>query len=263
MRETATEVTVPTGTARAAAWFFDNTLDVFAAVQGETLKALNGRWATLTGWLPKHSLERSLFEFVHPDDVEAARPIIAELPFGERVVLDLRVKPQHGAWLSMETQIVRGEENWLLMILRDVTAERQRDVDAEEALQAAILLQETAGITIWRFNPQTDEYDVDPDFAYSGRAMREFNRRRGMDVRRDVHPGDAKRLLAAWQDSIATGAAQLLTYRTRGPDNEWRRVRASWRGVRRLPSGQWELLGIAQDITELAAALGDATQGEG
>ena len=255
MSDKATEITVPAASAAAAAWFFENTLDVFVAVQGIVVRATNGRWKRVTGWDPKETPNRSFFDSVHPADADAARPIIAELPPLERIVLDLRLLAASGGWVAMETQVIRGDADWFLMILRDVTVERQRELDAEEAVQTAVMLQEVAGVTIWRFNPQTDEYDIDPDFTRHGRAMRPFNRRTGADMRAEVHRDDRARLLAAWQDSIETGVGRVLTYRTRGPDG-WHTIRGTWRGVRRLASGQWELLGIAQDVTHLRAKPG-------
>lgn len=254
MEPDATEVTVSIGAAKAAAWFFENTLNIFLAVHEETLKVANGRWQAITGWKAEETTGRSLFEFLHPDDEDAARSIIQELPFRERTVVDLRLKAKTGAWLCMETQIVRGELGWLLMVMSDVTAERQREIDAEEALQTAALLQEMAGVTIWRFDPETNQYSADPDFTRSGRQARAYNSHNSEAVRRRLHPDDRAALREAWRDSLATGASHVVDYRERGPDGAWRRIRATWQGIRRLPSGRWELLGISQDVTDLVGA---------
>ncbi|HET9160224.1 MAG TPA: ATP-binding protein, partial [Caulobacteraceae bacterium] len=71
------------------------------------------------------------------------------------------------------------------------------------------------------------------------------------------HPEDQKRVIAQWDETIATGVLHIVEYRkssrTRGRDG-WRRVRTAWRGSRQNASGQWQVLGLTQDITELTEA---------
>ena len=56
----------------------------------------------------------------------------------------------------------------MLAILRDITVERERELSSENARQTAALLRDTAGVTVWRYDGDTDEYDFNPDFTRSG-----------------------------------------------------------------------------------------------
>jgi hypothetical protein len=49
MAQESAQVRVPVGAARAMGWFFENSLDVFLAVQRSGLTKTNPTWQTLTG----------------------------------------------------------------------------------------------------------------------------------------------------------------------------------------------------------------------
>jgi len=260
--QSSSEVLVTSGAFRAATWFFENSLDVFISVHDDVLKSANAAWSELTGWAPDEVLGRSFASMIHPDDAEAALASVAPLGQDERCVIDYRLATKAGGWRWVSCHAVRGEQDWLLAILRDVTVERARAHHSQQALQAAAMLRETAGVTIWRYDPTTDEYDLDPDFTQRQETTGSEWKRAGASVRPEVHRQDARALHDAWTRSLITGEPQRMNYRERLADGGWRHVQAAWRGVRRLPSGQWEMLGIAQDVTPLVEARDAAVRGE-
>ena len=199
---------------------------------------------------------------MHPDEVDAVGALIDNLAFGERGVHDHRLATKTGGWLWVRNHVVRGGGDWVLAIVRDITVERERELSSENARQTAALLRDTAGVTVWRYNADTDEYDLNPDFTRPADAPAGGWKLSGGGVRPAVHRQDAAALHLAWTRSLVTGEANLMDYRERTAGRGWRHVRAAWQGVRPLASGRWEVLGIAQDITALVEARDAAVRGE-
>jgi PAS domain S-box-containing protein len=262
MPEGPTEMLVPIGTVKAAAWFFENSLDTFLTVQGDTLSKTNATWTRLTGWSPEDTEEHSLLGFIHPSDRDRVRAAFEGLHQEQRAEVEHRLSTASGEWLWVRSHIIRGKDDWLLMILRDLTAERRREADAEQARRAAGMLRATAGVTTWRYDPDLDLYEVNPDFTKPSKGLAAEHRVDGEEVRRAVHGADAPALHLAWQHGLDTGEPNIVEFRERGADGDWRHVRVAWQGVRQLASGRWEILGIAQDVTDLTAARDAALRGE-
>ena len=250
------------GAVAAMTWFFANSLDIFVAIQHAGLTKANGAWTGLTGWTPPEEAGRSFWDYVHPDDLAAARAATDDLPLAQRAVVEHRVSTADGRWLWMRNHAVGGNDGWVLMILRDITAERQREFESEEALRTAGMLRQSAGVTIWRYNPDTDAYDLNPDFTRAASAPEAAWTMAGEFVRKTVHWRDIGKLAEAWDDTLATGAEHIVEYRERTGKGAWRHMRVAFQGMRQLDSGRWETLGIAQDVTDLVLARDAAVAGE-
>jgi signal transduction histidine kinase/BarA-like signal transduction histidine kinase len=63
---------------------------------------------------------------------------------------------------------------------------------------------------------------------------------------------------------VETGQTRVYEYRreTENGSDEWTYFKATIRGLRQLPSGKWEVLGVTQNVTEVAIARDLAIQGE-
>jgi PAS domain S-box-containing protein len=258
-----TEVVVPVGALKAVAWFFENSLDVFLAIEKDILRRTNGTWTSLTGWTAEEAQGLSFWSLVHPDDVAAARAAMDGLvEIGDRAEHDHRLAKKDGGWLWVRHHAVRGGDGWLLAILRDITAERERERRRDESRRTGALLRDSAGVTTWRYNPDTDEYDSDPDMSDAAVDSTMPRSSSGRSVRPAIHREDAPVLHIAWTRSLTTGEANVMSFRERTITGGWRHVRSAWQGVRRLASGRWEVLGISQDVTALVEARDAAVRGE-
>ncbi|MFI4933399.1 MAG: ATP-binding protein [Caulobacterales bacterium] len=252
---------VNVGAARASTWFIQNSLDACVGLQGDTLGFVNDTWTTLTGWTRQESIGAAYWDLVHPDDVESMKDAVRPLALGEQVVLTCRIAAKSGAWLWVRHHTVRGGEGWLLMILRDITAERQREIDNEEARRIAAMVRGAAGITVWRYDPVGDEYSINPDFTEHAHETPVASRL-GEAVRGSVHWEDLTALNEAWSGTLATGEAGSMEYREWSTPYGWRRLRVTWQGVRPHQSGLWDIIGIAEDVTALTNARDAAQRGE-
>jgi PAS domain S-box-containing protein len=125
------ELNVPAGAVKAMAWFFENSLDVFLAVRRNGHTRANPTWKKLTGWDLPEARGQSFWDFVHPDDRDAARVEIEHLQNTERCVVELRLSIAEGGWFWTRTHVVGGEDGWALLIVRDIRLEQAALAAAE------------------------------------------------------------------------------------------------------------------------------------
>jgi two-component system, sensor histidine kinase len=255
-------VMAPRGAVAAMAWFFENSLDIFLAVQGSKQTKANGAWKTLTGWEAPEDLGRPFWDFVHPDDLDRTRAAIDKLALGERCVVEHRLSTASGGWLWVRSHAVGGESDWVLIILRDITAEQESEDENEKAKRTAGLLRNSAGVTIWRYDPDLDHFEWNPDVRRPPDGNDDEWEAWGESVRGNIHRQDAAAMDAAWRDTLATGRAHIVEFRERTADQSWSHVRTAFQGIRPLASGQWLLIGLTQDVTDLVKARDAARQGE-
>ena len=253
---------VNVGAVKATGWFLQNSLDAFVGVQDGQLAWANETWTTITGWATASSIGRPYADFFFREDVADLTARLETMPENGRAVFTQRLASKSRGPVWLRHHAVRGGDGWVLMILRDITAERQREADAEQARGVAALVRATAGVTPWRYDGEDDYYEIDPDFTRpAGEARAEM--RTGASQRQVVHPDDQARLAKAWNRTLATGEAGEVEYRMReGRQRAWRRVRGAWRGLRQRPSGRWDVLGVVADVTEIADARDAALKGE-
>jgi signal transduction histidine kinase/CheY-like chemotaxis protein len=252
---------VNVGAWQASTWFLQNSLDAFVGLRNGQVAWANDTWSALTGWRPDQTVGRPYADFLLPEAAAAATADIEALPFRGKGVFTHRIGDCSGAWLWMRCHAVRGADGWVLMILRDVTADHQREMDNEVARSVAALVRETAGVTLWRYDAEEDRYEIDPDFTDHSRAP--DGARSGDSQRRLIHRNDLGPVVAQWAVSLATGAPGEAEYRMRlGDDRRWRRTRTAWRGLRQRPSGRWDIFGVSADITAISEARDAALRGE-
>lgn len=145
---------------------------------------------------------------------------------------------------------------------RDVTDERRRAEEAEHVTRASALLRASAGVYMWRYDPDADEYEIDPDFSRRLSQAPPERRIPGPLMRAGVHREDAAVVDEPFQLALSQGEQGGAEYRYALERGVWRNIRSAWRGARRLPSGRWEVLGVTQDLTELTAERNRAQAGE-
>ncbi len=243
----------------AAGWFFENALDAFVVVSHGKVASANPAWLALSGWSRAETLGRPFSELHHPDEAELVADNIARLRRDGATTFDHRVPAPNGDWLWVRTRAKRAADGRALLVIQDISAERRIAENKERLGRVAELLGETAGVYIWRFDPDTCEYDLNPMDTVGSEGSSLL--RVAESVFKDqIHAEDRGHVDLLWSQVLRTGETGMVTYRHQAEGGDWRRYRTAWRGVRPLPSGAWDVLGITQDVTELAdardAALG-------
>jgi PAS domain S-box-containing protein len=246
-----------------AGWFFDNGLDVFIVLRGRVLERVNPAWTILTGWSPEESLGRHMDEFGHPDNLAAINAATRQMETYGVAETDIRVRTKDGRWLCTSCRIRLNGDGLIMAVMRDVTAQRERELEENQARHATELLREVAGVRIWRFDPDHNLYLVDEHLnrtslsgGFGHRVMKTE------EMASEVHPEDAGKVWADFAQVLKTGETRIVEYRHRLAEDLWTRLKATMRGVRKTASGKWEVMGLTHDVTEIANARDVAIQGE-
>ncbi|MFA5600384.1 MAG: ATP-binding protein, partial [Phenylobacterium sp.] len=232
----------------AAAWFFEHAADAFVAVEGGLVRRANPAWVTLTGWTAEETVGRLFTDFLAPEALHAEARLGAEagVSYGQELQL---VGKTGRLWVRAKS--TRSADGRALVAMHDITLERRREAAATQSRRVAKLLGDAAGITVYR-------YDAVADLAEAAALLPDPRGRPGEALTREVwrariHPDDVEVVDAAWERTRRSGRLTSVEYRRR-TDAGWRRLRVSWQGLAKRHTGDWDVLAISQDVTELADA---------
>ncbi len=243
------------------AWFFENAIEGFVISRGDQVISINPAWTTLTGWSDADMVERAVDGLVHPDDAPLVAGLRETLARDGRGGFQHRLlhKDGHYIWLDVTAVLRPGEV--MLFTVRDIS--RQREQEAETLFNARIsdLLRQAAGISLWRFDPDTRSYIVETGNGAGEFGSEDISPERMGD---NIHPDDRAGFAAAFLPSVSTGEPGHYAYRYARRDGQpgWINFRTAWRGVRQAANGKWEVHGLTQDVTEIEEARLAAVRGE-
>ncbi|WP_305677246.1 PAS domain S-box protein, partial [Phenylobacterium sp.] len=198
----------------------------------------NSALTTMLGLTSPQVLGRKLWELEPFKNIPACRTIVRDLESQGRI--------QHDDWVletsdgcSIPVEVVSHvyEMDGAKIVqcsFRDVGDERRREQEAEELERAGELLRRTAGVYLWRYNPEAREYEVDPNFSRRFSEAPRDRRIAAADLQAGVHRDDRAAVDEPFQRSLNTGEAGAAEYRYLAPNRDWRRVRSAWSGAQRL-----------------------------
>jgi PAS domain S-box-containing protein len=240
----------------AARWFFQNSVDIFVLIRGGEISRINPAWTELSGWSVEETVGRPIENFIHPGDAQIVLDLVSTLIADGQGRAEHRLLRKDGEILWVKSRVKRAAGDATIVVLQDVTDEHRRLADSADAARTNDLLREAAGVYIWRFDPQTGLYDIDTDLSKAGAPGASGSRTITADeMTSEIHPDDQARVGEAFFHTLATGEPRVVEYRHfRAEDGGWARLRAAWRGLRRRESGKWDVLGLTQDVSEVAEA---------
>jgi PAS domain S-box-containing protein len=238
----------------AASWLFENAVDVLLVLGGDgRIQVTSPSWRTLTGWSDAQTLGRDYLDFMHGDDSELIRTHVVLMDLQGAASCEHRLLAASGDWLWVRARVKRTTDGRAMSVLQDISAERRRAREQAKLGRVAELLGVNAGVYVWRYDPLVHAYDLNP--LMEGRVRSDSHlRTAAADFQGAIHPEDWANMEGPWQRSLETGEMSHVEYRYHFEGVGWRRMRSAWHGVSLLPGGLWEMLGISQDITELADA---------
>ncbi|HEX5380471.1 MAG TPA: ATP-binding protein [Phenylobacterium sp.] len=237
----------------AASWLFESTLDVLLVLSDSLIQSANPSWRALTGWTDAEALGCSYLAFVHPDESELLNAHVARLNSEGMSTCEHRILRADGDWMWVRSRTKLAADGRALAVLQDITAERRRAAEQAKAAWVVELLGVNAGIYLWRYDPVAQEYDLNPLMEGRDRADPSLRIAAGT-FQSAIHPEDRGRVDPAWARTLANGEMAQVEYRYFVEGAGWRRMRTAWHGLEPQAGGDWEVLGVSQDVTELSDA---------
>jgi len=235
-------------------WLFENSRELMAVIGPDNdFKVINPAWTRATGWSKAELIDRPFVEILHPDDADITVQAADRLRAGLDIEHSARIRHKDGScrWYRGYTKPL--ENGQLIAVLRDVTAERERDIELEEARLNSRLLAEAAGIGTWSFDPEAGRHIWSSDFrAMSGWSQEDLETSEQFHPK--IHPDDLDGMLRITGKGIKYGVDGSFQHRMITKNGQWIHVRATFRALP-LPSGLHMLKGISQNVTPLAEAL--------
>ena len=252
--------------AEAAAWFYQHSGDGFALLEKGRMISVNPSWLRILGLTLEDCIGKHALHTIYPNDRSLYFDAAKTLESSGEVNFEHRAITGEGRVIWVRLAVKTALDGLSMVVMKDITAERQARIDAELAAESTILLRASAGIYMWRFNPDTGEYTTDASRSDGGDGLGDQTQVSTGQMSDNIHPDDLAGFGAVYMPTLRTGSAAQYVYRYRAsrPDGQevWARYRSAWRGVRLCDNGKWEIRGITQDITELADARDAALRGE-
>jgi len=247
--------------AEAAAWLYRNSSDGFALVGKGRILSVNPAWCTINGFKAEDVVGQHALKTIHPDDHHVYYGAATKLETEGEANLEHRVLTGDGRTIWVRLAVKQAENGLSMVVMRDITAEHQQKQEMEQAQRIGDLLRSAAKVYTWRFDPDTGRYLTERDPGAAGGDTLRLDMS-GDDMTAEIHPEDQKMVGRAFRDSLQTGEVKTVWYRHARADGGWSRYRSTWRGGQLGKSGRYEILGLTQDMTELAEARDAALQGE-
>jgi PAS domain S-box-containing protein len=240
--------------AATAQFFFQNSVDMLALVGVDGLfKVVNDAWTGATGWRLEQLVDARLIHFVHPDDQDLVRSEGQDSLAGETTETTFRFRKADGDWLWLRSR-ARLTRGGVTAVMRDVTDELRREAELADARRARELVRETAGVGAWRLHPEKG-FEWSPELTSLSPHLSHLSTPE--EFQAQVHPEDLSLVKELQRRGILYGEPAGYELRFRGPDGGWRHFRSHFH-TRPLPGGLFELIGVAQEVTELARARDQA-----
>lgn len=243
-----------TATAAAIQGVFEHSRELMALVdENGCFTLVNPAWTRATGWSEAELTGRRCLDFCHDGDrkvVLNSSNVLRETGSSEHTI---RIMHKNGRyrWYAGYHKVLPG--GLLMGILRDVTAEREREAELEDSRRLRGLLAEAAGIGFWSYEPESDNRVWSPEFCVmTGYAQDEVATSEQFMAL--IHPDDREPFFAAMSHAIHTGEPGEILHRIKAKEGRWLTLKATYQTEARQP-GVYALSGISQNVTALDEAL--------
>jgi PAS domain S-box-containing protein len=239
---------------------FENSSDkMFLSSPDGHVVLVNPAWELATGWSETQTVGQPTGSFFHPEDLPGMRARLAASVPGELAEAEVRLRLKSGDYMWVATRRHMTAEGYHIVSMRDVTAERARSQEMEEARRTRKLLGASAGVGIWSYDPATGRIWASDELAATLGFRPEELTKPGTFARL-VHGRDRKLTRATLDRALRHGVPAQIEHRIRARGG-WMTVRVTMQ-TEPTASGLFVIKGISEDITELAAARDAARRGE-
>jgi len=158
--------------------------------------------------------------------------------------------PEGAVWLRLDR--TEADASHELVQFTNVTAEWSAMRTLAAARNVRDQLMVDAEVDMWRYDPDAETYHISSRAATGapGDALPVPL----SAARTKLHPDDQEKAAEIREHVTVRGGAAAGEIRYRDDAGGWTTMRIHFRAGRKLPSGKYEMLGISQNVTELAVA---------
>ncbi|UTP39995.1 PAS domain S-box protein [Phenylobacterium sp. LH3H17] len=244
-----------------ARWLFSNSREVMFIIGGDgQVEQVNPAFERATGWTQDEISGRGVRDIVHHEDLADYDAHLARLVEGGTSESLLRLRTRDGGFRWFDGRAELTADGRIVGVALDVTEERRRADELATAHRTQVLLSVTAGIGSWVFEPETDTITWSEDIlSVTGYAPEEIADSGQFEAL--LHPDEAERIKAIFIAGTVKGQGRTFEHRMRGRGGRWTSWRATFHTEPR-PGGAYALVGVSQNITELAKARDEALRGQ-
>ncbi len=238
--------------------FFALSVDLFAVVdlQG-ILHRVNASVTRVLGYEPEEVVGRPVFDFVVTEDHAALRARIQASATGEETVnFQCRCIHRDGTerWLACSCPPAVSGENELLIVCRDVTSQKQLQLDLTEWKNRYDAAAQATGNVVYEWDTETDHVawggNIERLLGYSAEEMGN-----GQEAWLQlIHPDDRYDAARVFEDVLADKEAVHLEYRVRRKDGTYIHVQDDAQFFRDALGRTAKMIGCLKDITAAKSA---------
>ncbi len=216
---------------------------------------VNEALSRFLGYPPEEILGRSTLDITHPDDVEPTRSMADAYLRGEggAPLVKRYIRPSgEVVWARLVPAVIRNEEGrpkHFLTVLEDETDRRRAAEDLRQAERRNRVLIERSSDLVTVVSPTGTVRFISP--AVERLLGYEVNQRVGHPITDILHPDDQTRVLEMFDRVAAApqGAVELVHYRGRHADGNWRQLESAVANFVEDPTVQG-LVVNTRDITD-------------
>lgn len=209
----------------------------------------------ILGWDPEELLGEDAFQYIHPDDRQAAREMFErtiERDSYTESTLEMRYRSRDGDWVWVESRMTNLTDDTLggyVVSSRDITDRVAAQTETRETSKRLRELSETTGEVLWMFDGDWSE------LLFLNPAFEEVYGIPAGDIEADpttfleaVHPADVPEVRAA-MDRLTRGEAVDIEYRVNAEEDY-----ETWVWVQAQPiveDGEVvRITGFSRDVTD-------------
>ena len=235
--------------------FFDLSNDLLCIINADGyIKAVNPAFCETLGYSEHFLLSKSLLEFVHPEDQEAAQAEFGKLEAGvakAHFENRYRCKDESYRWLHW-TLRSDSETALFYAVARDVTEQRQVQMQLEETAYNLRWAQERVHLGSFKFDVQSPERDTWSEETYRivGRSSQTKPVPHTEFANKVVHKDDRARFSDAFIQTLEDAVPLDLEHRIVRPNGAIRYVSVTAEPITNVDDNVVHILGTMLDITE-------------
>ncbi|HET9159338.1 MAG TPA: PAS domain-containing protein, partial [Caulobacteraceae bacterium] len=195
----------------AAWWFFEDSTDLLLILERGVVQRANPAFTAITGWSREDLAERPVWDLAHPQD---RRTIIRQdliISRGGMASFEHRLRRKDGKWLWVRCQAKQAFDGSVVAVLQNITEAVEQKREIREAQRSADLLRTAAGVSVWRYDPDEKMFVYGQENGEETAYQHQLQAYESVSV--SIHPEDQTRVIAQWDETIATGVLHIVEYR--------------------------------------------------